>query len=247
MKSVLFEDVLRGNSYPGRGVAIGQSEDGQSIITLSFIMGRSQNSRNRVYFYENGEVRTKAFDESLMEDPSLIIYSAVNMHGGGIIVTNGDQTTTIANYLTAGKTFEDALNTRTFEPDSPNFTPRISGFATGEGYKLSVLKAQNGNAKIPNRFYYNFGAYNRGHGHFIHTYSGFDGNRLTSFNGEPVHIKLCGNLEELAESVWNSLNAENKIALYVGFANIQNGENKILLYNKNGGKNLEQFNFKIRL
>jgi len=206
---------LKNTSYPGRGIAIEKCKDGESAI-IYFIMGRSSNSRNRVFEKTEDGIRTKAFDESKMEDPSLIIYHPVRRVGRTTIVTNGDQTDTIRDYLEEGKSFEEALRTREAEPDSPNYTPRISGllYKCG-GYKLSILKSADGDNSSPRRFFFEYSKPLSGQGHFISTYQG-DGNPLPSFSGEPLcFASLEGSAEEIAKEVWAALDEENKVSLYV--------------------------------
>lgn len=227
---------LSSNTYPGRGVAIGKSADGSQAFLIYFIMGRSVNSRNRI-FVENsdGSVRTKAFDESKLTDPSLIIYAPVRIFGDSTIVTNGDQTDTIYNALREGKTFADALRTRGYEPDAPNFTPRISGLATIHNgklsYKLSILKKSCG-ATSCDRFFYEYENTAPGVGHIIHTYSS-DGNPIPSFEGEPVVFACDKDFEALADGIWNALNEENKVSLFVRSISLKDGSYKTKIYNKN--------------
>jgi IMP cyclohydrolase len=231
----LFQ-YLSSNSYPGRGVAIGRSADGNEAFLIYFIMGRSTNSRNRI-FVENGDgsIRTKAFDESKLTDPSLIIYAPVRVFGNNTIVTNGDQTDTIYSALRDGKTFADALRTRGYEPDEPNFTPRISGMATFQNgkfsYKLSILKKTCG-ASSCDRFFYEYENTAAGVGHFIHTYK-TDGNPIPSFEGEPVVFACDRDFESLADGVWNALNEDNKVSLFVRSISLTNGSTKTKIYNKN--------------
>ena len=230
-----LKSLLSENSYPGRGIVIGKSSDGKKALVAYFIMGRSVNSRNRIFETFNGGMRTKAFDESKLTDPSLIIYSPYLSLENIDIITNGDQTDTIYNAVKTGKTFEDALRTREFEPDSPNFTPRISGILyyrnNDFNYKLSILKSANGRPQICNRFFYEYGAEN-GIGHFIHTYK-CDGDPIPSFYGEPEEIDMPSNAEELANLVWTNLNEDNKVSLYVREVNLLTGEAKEIVINKN--------------
>lgn len=230
----LFE-YLASNNYPGRGVAIGKSADGEEAVLVYFIMGRSVNSRNRIFTLSEGGIRTQAFDESKLTDPSLIIYSPVRVYGDSTIVTNGDQTDTIFDDLVNGKTFESALRTRCFEPDEPNFTPRISGVAnTKDGrltYKLSILKKSFG-SKSCDRFFYEYEDTAAGIGHIIHTYKA-DGNPIPSFEGEPVVFAIDKSFNEFADSVWNALNEENKVSLFVRSISLKNGAVKTKIYNKN--------------
>ena len=212
-----LSEELSGCAYPGRGIVIGKSEDGTKAVTAYFIMGRSANSRNRV-FVEDGEgIRTQAFDESKLEDPSLIIYAPVRVLNNSTIVTNGDQTDTIYDLMKAGKTFEQSLRTRKFEPDEPNFTPRISGilnFENGEfDYAMSILKSNNGRPEGCNRYTFAYNNPFNGEGHFIHTYMG-DGNPLPSFEGEPEWVDIEGDIDTFTDKIWNSLNEDNKVSLF---------------------------------
>lgn len=236
MKAVNLFGDLRSNSYPGRGIVIGKSEDGKCAVTAYFIMGRSTNSRNRVFESEGEDLRTKAFDPKLLSDPSLVIYFPVRMFDGGMIVTNGDQTDTIADLLQAGKTFEDALRTRTFEPDPPIFTPRISGileYGKGEySYKLSILKSTDGDEKYAQRQFFEYAA-KPGLGHFIHTYQG-DGDPVPSFEGEPTPVKLAGDINTFTKETWNALNEDNKVSLFVRYIELATGKAETRIVNKNG-------------
>lgn len=234
--------LLEENSYPGRGIVIGKSADGKSAMIAYFIMGRSENSRNRVFERFEGGMRTKAYDESKLSDPSLIIYNPYLQKGKNIdIVTNGDQTNTIYDFIVAdpenANAFEDALRTREFEPDCPNYTPRISGicyycFPRGEfTYKLSILKSANGRPEVCRRFFYDYAPEN-GIGHFIHTYK-CDGNPIPSFMGEPEEVALPNTAEELADVVWNSLNEDNKVSLLVRCVPLDGSEATEIIINKN--------------
>lgn len=236
MKKLCIKDELMKNSYPGRGIIIGKSADGKNAVTAYFIMGRSSNSRNRI-FVEDGEgIRTQAFDESKLEDPSLIIYSPVRVLGNKTIVTNGDQTDTIYKLMNEQLTFEQALRTREFEPDAPNYTPRISGIIKNEGedfnYALSILKSANGNPESCQRFTFSYKNPIAGEGHFIHTYKG-DGNPLPSFEGEPKLIGIDGNIDEFTDMLWNALNEENKVSLFVRYIDIETGKVQTKIINKN--------------
>lgn len=225
--------LLRGNSYPGRGIVIGKSEDGANAVFAYFIMGRSENSRNRVFVEKEDELVIYPFDESKMEDPSLIIYSPVRKVHHKWIVTNGDQTDTIADGLRAGDTFEKALESRCFEPDAPNFTPRISGLIDLDGrfgYKLSILKSADEKGSACNRYTFSYEPLN-GVGHFIHTYNS-DGNPIPTFTGEPERVKIGSDITEFANGIWESLNPDNKIALYVGFVDLKTDRLKSVLFNK---------------
>ena len=231
---------LEGNSYPGRGIVIGKSKDGKSAMIAYFIMGRSENSRNRVFESFEGGMRTKAFDESKLSDPSLIIYNPyLTTKGGNIdIITNGDQTNTIYDFINDGKHFEDALMTREFEPDAPNFTPRISGILyycfprNTFCYKLSILKSANGRGESCRRFFYDYIQPEDGIGHLIHTYK-CDGNPIPSFYGEPEEVELPNTAEELADTVWNSLNEDNKVSLYVRQIPLDGSKTTDIIINKN--------------
>ena len=227
--------LLSENTYPGRGIVIGKSKDGKNAMIAYFIMGRSENSRNRIFERYEGGMRTKAFDESKLSDPSLIIYNPYLALENTDIITNGDQTDTVYDFLKAGKTFEDALYTREFEPDSPNFTPRISGVisygAEDFTYKLSILKSANGNPEVCNRYFYNYAPRN-GIGHFIHTYK-CDGTPIPSFYGEPEEIALPNTAEELADLVWTNLNEDNKVSLFVRAVPLDGSEPTEIIMNKN--------------
>jgi IMP cyclohydrolase len=223
-------DELKCNEYPGRGIVIGKN--GEFSLIAYFIMGRSENSRNRIFQeFENG-IKTKAFDESKLTDPSLIIYSPVRVINGNTIVTNGDQTDTIYDFIKQGKSFEDALRTRTFEPDAPNFTPRISGILNGFDYKLSILKSAEGNGTTQRRYFYEYENPISGQGHFIHTYK-CDGEPIPSFVGEPKLVEIKGDIEEFTNSIWESLNSQNKVSLFTRFINVKTGEIKTMIKNKN--------------
>ena len=226
-------DYLAAKEYPGRGIILGKSEDNRAVFAY-FIMGRSTNSRNRVFEISDDDIRTKAFDESLLSDPSLIIYSPVRVLGNKIIVTNGDQTDTIYEYLKDKKTFEDALYTRTFEPDAPNFTPRISGLIdieSGLKLKLSILKSDEGDESQALRFFYNYDNPKPGEGFLIHTYKE-NSDPLKSFEGEPIKVSLKGSIDEFANSLWNSLNTDNKISLAVRYIDIATGKYEQIIKNK---------------
>lgn len=235
MNTVSLAKELGATTYPGRGIVIGKSADGKNAVIAYFIMGRSENSRNRV-FVEDGEgIRTQAFDPSKLEDPSLIIYAPVRVLGDTTVVTNGDQTDTIYDYLAEGKRWEEALLTRTFEPDAPNFTPRISGLVKTENgftYEMSILKSANGNPDSAQRFYYTYNEPINGEGHFIHTYLR-DGNPIPSFEGEPTPVTIEGDIESFTETVWNSLNEDNKVSLFVRFINLEDGTTETKIINKN--------------
>ncbi|MBQ9162939.1 MAG: IMP cyclohydrolase [Clostridia bacterium] len=228
-------ELLKGNSYAGRGIIIGKSADGKRAMTVYFIMGRSQNSRNRIFAEkDNGEVIIYPHDYSKVEDPSLIIYSPIRVYENKLIVTNGDQTDTIYDALADGKTFEDALDTREFEPDRPNWTPRISGMLTFDKgdfkYKMSILKSADADGSACNRFTYSYSPI-AGVGHFIHTYV-CDGNPLPTFQGEPERLSIPNDIEEFAKEVWESLNEENKISLYARSVDLESGEVWNVMINK---------------
>lgn len=225
-------EELQQNSYPGRGIVLGKSADGSQMVIAYFIMGRSENSRNRVFVEENGGIKTQAFDPSKLTDPSLIIYSPVRVINGKTIVTNGDQTDTIYDFIAKGDTFENALQTRTFEPDAPNFTPRISGIIDGDRYTLSILKSANGNPDSTCRYFFDYQSPLAGEGHFIHTYR-CDGNPIPSFEGEPKKIAVNGDIDAFTESVWNSLNADNKVSLFTRYIDLTTGETQTRICNKN--------------
>jgi len=231
-----LETQLKSNSYPGRGIVIGKSMDGKNAVAAYFIMGRSENSRNRIFVEEGRGIRTEAFDPSKLTDPSLIIYSPVKVLGNKIIITNGDHTDTIYNGMDSQLTFEQSLRTREFEPDAPNYTPRISGIMHIENdsfnYAMSILKSNNGNPNSCNRYTFAYTNPVAGEGHFIHTYK-FDANPLPSFEGEPKLIEIENNIDDFANSIWNSLNEENKISLFVRYINIQTKEEKTVIFNKN--------------
>ncbi len=227
---------LAGNSYPGRGILIGRSADNQNGVIAYFIMGRSENSRNRTFEKTEDGIRTQAFDPSKMADPSLIIYHPVRTVSDATIVTNGDQTDTIRDFLVAGKSMPEALKTRTFEPDGPHFTSRISGKLNHNGdYALSILKTIGGNADGCSRQFFGFESPIAGQGHLIHTYQ-HDGNPLPAFAGEPTPIALsAATATDFAEEVWNALDKENKISLYVEYRNIATGEVDVVIKNVHCG------------
>lgn len=231
-----LKNYLSSNEYPGRGVLIGKSEDGKNAVIVYFIMGRSENSRNRVFVTQDEGIKTQAFDPAKLSDPSLIIYSPVRVLGSKTVVTNGDQTDTVYDFLKEGKTFEEALRTRTFEPDEPNFTPRISGEADIAGgelfYKLSILKSANGNPDSVRRYFYEYNSPVNGRGHIIHTYK-HDGNPIPSFEGEPVEVELKGDIDSLTEKVWEGLNENNKVSLFVRYIDIKTGKTETRIVNKN--------------
>lgn len=227
---------LAGNVYPGRGIVIGKSADGKYAVTAYFIMGRSANSRNRIFVEDGAGIRTQAFDPSKLEDPSLIIYAPVRVLGNKTIVTNGDQTDTIYELMDKQQTFEQALRTREFEPDAPNYTPRISGIMHlengGYNYAMSILKSNNGDPSSCNRFTFAYQNPKAGEGRFIHTYMG-DGSPLPSFEGEPVLVGIEGSIDEFTKAVWENLNEENKVSLFVRYIEIATGNYESRIVNKN--------------
>lgn len=227
---------IASTTYPGRGIIIGKSEDGKKAVIGYFIMGRSENSRNRVFMAEGTDLKTQAFDPSKLVDPSLIIYAPVRTLDNDTIVTNGDQTDTIRDFVLEGKTFEEALRTRTFEPDPPNFTPRISGmltFAEGDfSYKMSILKSNEGRESSVLRFFYEYAQPVAGEGHFIHTYQ-CDGNPIPSFAGEPTLIDIKGDIDTFTDNVWSALNEANKVSLYTRFIDLATGDFEDRIVNKN--------------
>lgn len=236
MKTINLANELRENSYPGRGIVIGKSEDGKSAVTAYFIMGRSVNSRNRVFTETEDGIKTEAFDPSLLSDPHLIIYSPVRVLGNKTIVTNGDQTDTIYDLMDKQLTFEQALRNREYEDDAPNFTPRISGIMHVENgkynYAMSILKSDDGNPESVHRFTYSYYNPINGEGHFIHTYMG-DGNPLPSFEGEPKKVEIPNNLDEFTSMIWDSLNEDNKVSLFVRYIDIETGKAVSKIVNKN--------------
>lgn len=236
MEKKSLAQELAGNTYPGRGIVIGKSPDGKYAVTAYFIMGRSSNSRNRI-FVEDGEgIRTQAFDPSKLEDPSLIIYAPVRVLGNKTIVTNGDQTDTIYELMDQQQTFEQSLRTREFEPDGPNYTPRISGIMHLENgsynYAMSILKSNNGDPSSCNRYTFAYENPAAGEGHFIHTYMG-DGNPLPSFEGEPMLVGIEGDIDTFTNMIWENLNEENKVSLFVRFIEIGSGKYETRIINKN--------------
>lgn len=233
MKKQDLPELLRGNPYPGRGIVLGKSGDGKSSIAVYFIMGRSENSRNRIFAPTEDGIRTEAADPAKMTDPSLIIYHPVRKAGRGLIVTNGDQTDTIRDFLLEGRSFAEALRARTFEPDAPNYTPRISGLLSPDGgFQLSILKSAEGDPACCCRYFYHYDAPLAGEGRFIHTYQG-DGSPLPSFEGEPVRVALDGSdPETLADQVWEALDPDNKVSLFVRFVNLADGTHRDAIRNR---------------
>ncbi|WP_281525876.1 IMP cyclohydrolase [Intestinibacter bartlettii] len=236
MNMLSLANELNSNTYPGRGIVIGKTKDGKKAVTAYFIMGRSNNSRNRVFVEDEEGIRTQAFDPSKLEDPSLIIYAPVRVLGNKTIVTNGDQTDTIYEGMDKQLTFEQSLRTREFEPDAPNYTPRISGIMHVENgkynYAMSILKSNNGNTEACNRYTFAYENPVAGEGHFIHTYM-HDGNPLPSFEGEPKLVKINGDINEFTNMVWTNLNEDNKVSLFVRFIDIETGEYETRIVNKN--------------
>ena len=236
MKMISIEQDLQQNTYPGRGIVIGRSADGTKAVTAYFIMGRSENSRNRI-FVEDGEgIRTQAFDPSKLTDPSLIIYAPVRVLGNKTIVTNGDQTDTIYEGMDRQMTFEQSLRSREFEPDAPNYTPRISGIMHLENgkynYAMSILKSDNGNPESCNRYTFAYENCVAGEGHFIHTYQ-CDGDPLPSFEGEPKLVAIPDEIDTFTNTLWTSLNEDNKVSLFVRFIDIADGTYETRIVNKN--------------
>lgn len=236
MKMLDLQQELRENAYPGRGIVIGKSEDGTKAAAAYFIMGRSENSRNRIFATEGEGIRTQAFDESKLTDPSLIIYAPVHVIGNRTIVTNGDQTDTVYEGIEKGLTFEQALRSREFEPDGPNYTPRISGIMQVENgtyhYAMSILKSNNGNPDSCCRYTFTYENPVPGEGHFIHTYM-HDGDPLPSFEGEPKLVKIPNDMEAFAADLWDSLNEDNKVSLFVRYIDIKTGKYETKIINKN--------------
>ncbi len=236
MKKVSLKQEISSNVYPGRGIIIGKSDDDKYAVAAYFIMGRSENSRNRI-FVEDGEgIRTQAYDESKLSDPSLIIYAPVRVLGNKTIVTNGDQTDTIYEGMNQQLTFEQSLRAREFEPDSPNFTPRISGILKVEkgsfNYAMSILKTDIDCSGSCDRYTFAYTEPKAGSGRFIHTYMG-DGNPLPTFEGEPTPVSIVGKIDEFTDMIWNALNEENKVSLFVRYIDIETGEYETRIINKN--------------
>ena len=228
--------ALKENSYPGRGIVIGRSEDGRKAVVGYFIMGRSENSRNRVFLEEPDGIRTEAFDPSKMVDPSLIIYHPLRRLGNHLIVTNGDQTDTVRDGLLSGESFSQALSRRCFEPDGPNWTPRVSAMLTFAGgdftYEMSILKSADAEGTACSRFTFSYPALS-GVGHFLHTYV-TDGNPvIPTFQGEPERVAVGNDPEAFAAQVWDSLNADNKVSLYINWIDLATGEESVRIFNKN--------------
>lgn len=236
MEKLSLEKLLQENAYPGRGIVIGKSADGKKAVCAYFIMGRSVNSRNRVFVEDGDGIRTQAFDPSKLTDPSLIIYAPVRVLGNKTIVTNGDQTDTVYAGMDNQMTFEQSLRSRQYEPDCPNYTPRISGIMHVEdgkyNYALSILKSNNGRPEGNNRYTFAYENPYAGEAHFIHTYMS-DGDPLPSFEGEPEWVSIGNDIDEVTDSIWNSLNEENKVSLFVRFIDIETGIAESRIVNKN--------------
>ncbi len=228
-------ELIKDNAYVGRGIVIGKSADGKNAVTAYFIMGRSENSRNRIFAVDGDNLRTEPFDVSKVQDPSLIIYSAVKMCGNALIVTNGDQTDTVESFMKEGKSFREALNTRCFEPDAPNLTPRISGveyFADGDfTYEMSILKSIDAEGSDCCRYNFCYPSV-CGLGHFIHTYV-CDGNPIPTFQGEPERVAIDNDIDAFADKLWNALNEQNKISLFVRYTDLATGKYEQRVINKN--------------
>ena len=227
-------ELIRDNSYVGRGIVIGTTENGEKAAAAYFIMGRSENSRNRIFTEKNGEVRTEPFDVSKVKDPSLIIYNAVRKLGDSLIVTNGDQTDTVYDLTGKGMSFKDALETREFEPDAPNLTPRISGilnFKNGFSYEMSILKSADALGTACNRYTFAYPSLN-GLGHFIHTYARNE-NPLPSFEGEPKKVAITDDIDTFTDKLWTSLNEDNKVSLFVRYIDLETGKTESRIVNKN--------------
>ena len=235
MEKISLVKELSSNAYPGRGIVIGKTPDGTKAVTAYFIMGRSENSRNRVFVKDGEGIRTQAFDPDKLVDPSLIIYAPVRVLGNKTIVTNGDQTDTIYELMDKQMTFEQALRTREFEPDAPNYTPRISGIMHIENgkynYALSILKSNNGDTQSCNRYTFAYTNPTAGEGHFIHTYK-CDGDPLPSFEGEPKLVETVDDIDEYTNLLWTNLNADNKVSLFVRYIDIATGQYESRIVNK---------------
>ncbi len=236
MQTKDLQNLLSTNTYPGRTIVVGRSKDGKHAVIAYAIMGRSSNSRNRIFVEEGEGIRTQAFDESKLEDPSLIIYAPVRVLGNQTIVTNGDQTDTVYDGLEKGLTFEQSLRIRQYEPDGPNYTPRISALLTIENkeleYSISILKSANGNPDSNRRYTFTYTPALPGEGHFISTYLR-DENPLPSFEGEPIQVEMPDDLDTFTEDVWNALNEENKVSLFTRFIDLETGEVTSRIINKN--------------
>lgn len=236
MKKLDLAQELSSNAYPGRGIVIGRSDCGKYAVTAYFIMGRSENSRNRVFVEDGSGIRTQAFDPSKLSDPHLIIYAPVRVLGNKLIVTNGDQTDTIYELMDKQYTFEQSLRTREFEDDAPNYTPRISGILRFSedsfNYAMSILKSANGDPSSCQRFTFSYNNPISGQGHFIHTYMG-DGSPLPSFEGEPKLVGISGSIDAFTDMLWTNLNADNKVSLFVRYVELATGKSETRIVNKN--------------
>lgn len=235
MRTLNIQTLLREVSYPGRGIILGRTQDNGKAVIAYFIMGRSENSRNRIFTETEDGIQTEAFDPNKLSDPSLIIYHPVRVLENGVtIVTNGDQTDTIRDYMLQGHCYRHALLTREFEPDAPNFTPRISGVVKPDGsYNLSILKSMDGDPACCCRYFYEYDKPIAGVGHYIHTYMG-DGSPLPSFAGEPECVAIeCGDAKTFANLLWENLNEENKVSLFVRYIDLNNGKTDTVILNKN--------------
>ena len=236
MEKLSLENELKSNEYPGRGIVAGRTPDGKYAVIAYFIMGRSENSRNRIFIEDGEGIRTQAFDPAKLSDPSLVIYAPVRVLGNNTIVTNGDQTDTVYDMVKNGSTFSQALLTREFEPDAPNYTPRISAMLNIESgifkYSMSILKSNNGNPDACNRYTFDYENPAAGEGHFIHTYM-HDGSPLPSFEGEPKLVGVKDDMDEFGQLIWDSLNLDNKVSLFILYINIQDGSYTSRIYNKN--------------
>lgn len=236
MKKISLANELATNTYPGRGIIIGRSDDGKHAVAAYFIMGRSVNSRNRVFVRDGEGIRTEAFDPSKLSDPSLIIYAPVRVLGNSTIVTNGDQTDTVYELMSDGRTFEEALGTREFEPDDPNFTPRISGLLNIKNgnydFIMSILKSDDGDPHYCLRNTYAYSGCPAGEGRFIHTYVS-DGSPLPSYEGEPAKVDVTGDIDEFTQLIWSNLNEDNKVSLFVRYIDIETGKYDTRIVNKN--------------
>ena len=239
MQLLRLSTALGHDPYPGRGIIVGQSACGTYAVMAYFIMGRSENSRNRIFSPTEDGIRTEAFDPAKLVDPSLIIYRPVRALGDITIVTNGDQTDTIYEALCAGKSFEDALRTRTFEPDAPNYTPRISALVERSGdsfaFRMSILKSAEGRGEACERFFFDYPTPIPGEGRFLHTYR-CDGDPLPSFEGEPERVALTGTLDELTDEIWQALDPDNRVALFVRTIRLADGQTQTRIVNRHGSK-----------
>ena len=236
MNLINLATELSNNTYPGRGIVLGLTPDGKKAAIGYFTMGRSVNSRNRIFIDNGDDLKNEAFDPSKLVDPSLIIYAPVRVIGNNTIVTNGDQTDTVYDFIKEGKCFEDALRTRTFEPDPPNFTPRISGMVTVENgemsYKLSILKSMQNNESSVQRFFFDYAQPISGTGHFLHTYDG-DGDPIPTFSGTPKEVEIPDDIDTFTSILWDNLNNDNKVSLFTRYIDIATGKYETRIENKN--------------